>query len=180
MLELYIPGKEMFNDNTQEFLQIPGATLKLEHSLLSISKWESKWKKSFISSKDLSGDELISYIKCMTIGSMPSDAVYESIDYKTAAKIRDYINDPMTATTFSKAQSGPPSREIITSELVYYWMVQHGIPFECEKWHFNRLLTLIRICAIKGSDGKNMSKKDIMRQNAEINAMRRKAMGTKG
>ena len=180
MLELYIPGKELFNDETQEFIDVPGAKLKLEHSLLSISKWESKWKKSFLNTKELSGEELISYIKCMTISTPPNDDFYNNIDRKSLAKIRNYIDDPMTATTFNKRTQGPPSREIITSELVYYWMIEHGIPFECEKWHFNRLMTLIRVCAIKNTNGKKMSKREIFKQNSELNAARRKALGTKG
>ena len=180
MLELYIPGKELFNNDTQEFIQVPGVTLKLEHSLLSISKWESKWKKSYLNAKGLTGEEFISYVKCMTIGNKPSDDVYDNIDRRTAKKIQDYIDDPMTATTFSKGSKKPPGREIITAELVYYWMIEYGIPFECEKWHFNKLITLIRVCAVKGSDGKKMSKKEIMKQNSELNAARRKALGTKG
>ena len=180
MLELHVPGKELFNDDTQEFLIIPGTTLKLEHSLLSVSKWESKWKKSFLNAKDMSGKEFISYIKCMTIGTLPASNIYDNIDYRTLKTIKDYIDDPMTATTFGNMAQKKPSREIITSELIYYWMIEYGIPFECEKWHLNRLLTLIRVCGVKSSSGKNMSKKDIMKQNAQLNAARRKALGTKG
>lgn len=179
MLELTTKRHEFFNENTNEFVTVPAAHLKLEHSLLSVSKWESKWKKSFISTKELTGEMLADYVECMTIGPKPDPLVYQFLDVRTANKIRDYINDPMTATTFHGSQ-GKPSREIITSELIYYWMIDAGIPFECEKWHLQRLLTLIRVCNIKGSSGKKMSKRDIMKQNSALNAARRKASGSKG
>ena len=180
MLELYIPGKELFNDATQEFIVTPGATLKLEHSLLSVRKWESKWKKSFLNTKELSGEELISYIQCMTIGQNVDPEVYKHLDRRAIRKIRDYMDSPMTATTFREQKNRPPSRDIITAELIYYWMIEHGIPFECEKWHLNQLLTLIHVCNVKQSGGKKMSKKDIMSQNAALNAARRRASGSKG
>lgn len=180
MLELYVPGEEFFNDATQEFTQRPGVYMKLEHSLLSVRKWESKWKKSFLNTKDLTGEELISYIQCMTIGQKAPPEFYNHLDLKTVRLIKAYMDAPMTATTFSKINNRPPSREIITAEIIYYWMIEHGIPFECEKWHLNQLLALIHVCNIKGSSGKKMSKRDIMKQNTELNAARRKASGSKG
>lgn len=180
MLELYVPGEEFFNNETQEFSNRPGGLLKLEHSLLSVRKWESKWKKSFLSTKELTGEELISYIQCMTIGQRAAPEFYERLDVKTIRIIKEYMDAPMTATTFKTVQNSIPNREIITSEIIYYWMIEHGIPFECEKWHLNQLLTLIHVCNIKGSKGKKMSKRDIMKQNAELNAARRKASGSKG
>lgn len=180
MLELYIPGKELFNDETQEFITTPGTTLKLEHSLLSVRKWESKWKKSFLNTKQLNKQEMISYVQCMTIGQPPSLDVYNRIDRNILKTIQEYIDDTMTATTFSNQQRKSAKNEIITAELIYYWMVDYGIPFECEKWHLSQLLTLIQVCAVKGGSSKKMSKKDIMRQNSALNAARRKASGSKG
>lgn len=179
MLKITTAQREYFNEGTQEFIVVPSAKLVLEHSLISVWKWESKWKKSFLNTKDLSNEELADYVRCMTIGEEADPLVYQFLSAKTLQKIQDYLNEPMTATTF-KEQKRPRKNEIVTAELIYYWMIESGIPFECEKWHLNRLLALIRVCNIKGTSGKKMSKRDIMKQNTELNAARRKALGSKG
>ena len=179
MLKITTAQREYFNEATQEFIIVPSAKLVLEHSLISVWKWESKWKKSFLNTKDLTNEELADYVRCMTIGEEADPLVYRFLSGKTLQKIQDYLNEPMTATTF-KEQKQPHKKEIVTAELIYYWMIESGIPFECEKWHLNRLLALIRVCNIKGTSGKKMSKRDIMKQNAELNAARRKALGSKG
>lgn len=181
MLTINVPiSPEGWDEIKQEFVEPKVQTLQLEHSLISLSKWESKWKKSFISSKNISNEELLDYIKCMTLNKNVSDSVYDYITSENVKEIRDYIEDPMTATTFAKENSGPRSKEIITSELIYYWMISAQIPLECEKWHLNRLITLIRVCGIKNAPPKKRSKKDIMNQNAALNAARRAQMNTKG
>lgn len=179
MLKITTAQREYFNEETQEFIIVPSAKLVLEHSLISVWKWESKWKKSFLNTKKLTNDELSDYVRCMTIGEEADPLVYRFLSAKTLQKIQDYLNEPMTATTF-KEQKRPHKNEIVTAELIYYWMIESGIPFECEKWHLNRLLALIRVCNIKGASGKKMSNHDIMKQNAELNAARRKALGSKG
>ena len=180
MLRITTTSRELFNDATQEFILIPSAKLVLEHSLISVWKWESKWKKSFLNSPNLSGEEMIDYVRCMTIGEEANELVYRYLSSENLKKIQEYINEPMTATTFSNKESHTHKKEIITAELIYYWMIEAGIPFECEKWHLNKLLTLIRVCNVKGSSGKKMSRRDIFKQNSELNAARRRALGSKG
>lgn len=179
MLYIRVPEKEWFDEKTQEFKSSKAATLQLEHSLVSISKWESKWCKAFLTKEDKTNEEVIDYIKCMTITQNVEPATYLALTRSNIEQIKKYIEAPMTATTFSDVQKGT-SKEIITSELIYYWMISMNIPMECQKWHINRLLTLIRICNIKNGDPKKMSRGDIMRRNAALNAARRKKLNTKG
>ena len=170
---------ELYDEATQEFLYIPGSVLELEHSLVSISKWESKWCKSFISTKNKTNEELIDYIKCMCL----NDVDEQVIDYITnddIVKITNYINSPMTATRFVETNNANSNREIITTELIYYWMITQNIPMECQYWHLNRLLTLIRVCDIKNSPPKKMSKQELLSRNAALNAARKKQLNTKG
>lgn len=181
MIEITIKACELFDETKQEFVTIPEQTLKLEHSLVSLAKWESKWCKPFLSNKnDKNYEETIDYIKCMTLTQNVNPIVYNLIDKKTIEQIRDYISAPMTATTFSNDGKSRPSREIVTAELIYYWMVALQIPFECQKWHLNRLLTLIKVCGIKNEPPKKMSTRDVMSRNAALNAARRKQLNTKG
>lgn len=181
MLRLTIPDREIFNEETYEFTTIKGQTLQLEHSLVSLSKWESKWCKSFISSKEeKTEEETIDYIKCMTITQNVDPEVYNYLTPDLIDKVIEYINAPMTATYFPNDKNGSRSREPITSELIYYWMVAMNIPFKCEKWHLNRLITLIRVCNIKNQPPKKMSRREIMSRNAKLNAARRQQHNTKG
>lgn len=177
MLEIYVEGSEQYNEETNEFVTIKPQTIKLEHSLVSISRWESKWHKPFLSS-DKTREEVLDYIRCMTINQV-DPTVYFSLSAKNFQDINDYIQDSMTATTIKK-MPGMHNNETVTSELIYYWMVAYEIPFECEKWHINRLLTLIKICNIKNQPAKNMSKREIIEQNRALNAARRQKWHTKG
>ena len=180
MLKVYVPESEQYNEESNEFYIIKEQTLMLEHSLLSISKWESKWGKPFISNKPKTVQETIDYIRCMTINKNVDSRIYNNISTKTIQDINSYIDSPMTATWFSKEAPSKPSGESITSELIYYWMVAHGIPFECEKWHLNRLLTLIKVCNLKNQPEKKMSKNAILAQNRALNDARRKKLHTRG
>lgn len=182
MLEIVVNGREMYDENTQLFISIKDTVLHLEHSLLSISKWESKWHKPFIpTSKDekRSHEEQIDYVKCMTIDHNIDPAVYYCLSNKNILDINEYINNPMTATTVRDMPNMPLRREIVTSEVIYFWMVNYGIPFECEKWHLNRLIMLIKVCSAKNNP-KKMNDKDIVAQNRKINEARKKALGTRG
>lgn len=183
MLRVEIPGQEYFDEKNEIFIDTPSVVLDLEHSLLSISKWEAKWKKPFLSKKtEKTYEESIDYIRCMTINrSVPNEA-YLHIPKKIMQRIDVYINDSNTATWFSNQQqgNGRMTSEAITSELIYYWMIAHGIPFECQKWHINRLLTLIRICNIKSGKPKKMSARDAAAQRKSLNAQRRAAMHSRG
>lgn len=186
MLTLVIPPKSkdaFFNDETQEFVYIgddfPGMTIQLEHSLISISKWESKWHKPYLSKKEHSEEENLDYIRCMTLTKNVPDIAYESLTKQNIQDILTYINDPMTATTVNIKQKGN-SKEIVTSELIYYWMVANQIPFECQKWPLNRLMTLIEVCSIKNSPPKKMSQKELMARNSRLNAARRAKYHSRG
>ena len=186
MLEIVVPATpaiELWDEEKQEFTctkAVKEQSLCLEHSLISLSKWESKWCKPFFSKEEKTYEETIDYIKCMTLTKNVDDEVYSHLTKDNVMQINKYIEAPMTATYFSKEQGGKSSREQITSELIYYWMIALTIPVEFEKWHLNRLLTLIRVCNIKNQPPKKMSKRDVMSRNASLNAARRKQMNTRG
>lgn len=181
MLTIIVPAGEQYDERAGEFIYVKkDQVLQLEHSLISLSKWESKWCKSFLSRNDKTEEELLDYIKCMTLTQNVDSAVYRNLSKDNIEQINKYIEAPMTATSFSEDKRGRANREIITSELIYYWMISLNIPFECQKWHLNRLLTLIRVCNIKNQPPKKMGKKTLMSRNAALNAARRKQLNTNG
>ena len=180
MLQIVIPGQEFWDEQKQEFINTKEQVLQLEHSLISLSKWEAKWCKVFLSKQEKTQEETIDYIKCMTITPNVDPEVYNHLTRENIKEIEDYIAAPMTATYFSLDNAGKSSREQVTSELIYYWMIALNIPFECQKWHLNRLLTLIKVCNIKNQPPKKMSKREIMSRNAALNAARRQQLNTKG
>lgn len=181
MLQLTVPiSSEGWDEQKEEFVSAEEVILELEHSLVSLSKWESKWCKPFLSATDKTDEEIMDYIKFMTVTQDVDDDVYSHLTIDNFNKINEYINAPMTATTFFEDKNGKKNREVITSELIYYWMVALQIPFECQHWHLNRLLTLVRVCNIKNEPPKKMSKRDVMSRNASLNAARRKQFNTKG
>ena len=180
MLKITIPDREFYDEEANQFFTVKGATLSLEHSLVSLSKWESKWRKPFITKEKKTVSETIDYIKCMTLTQNVNPNVYQLIGDDIIDQVNTYIDAPMTATTFSRKEKRSSSREQITSELIYYWMIALNIPFKCEKWHLNRLLTLIRVCEIKNEPPKKMSNKELLSRNAAINEARRKKWNTKG
>lgn len=181
MLTIKVPiSPEGWDDEKQEFVEPKIQMLQMEHSLVSLSKWESKWKTPFYSKKEMTAEETLDYIKCMTLTKNVNPEVYDHLTRENIKEIMDYIGDPMTATTFGKEINKNINRETITSELIYYWMIASNIPFECQKWHLNRLLTLIKICGIKNTPPKKASKREILNRNAALNAARRQQLNTKG
>ena len=178
MLVINIPSQELFDSKTSSFINTKEHSIQLEHSLISISKWESKWKKPFISNDIKTNEETLDYIKCMLLDDK-DNAYISCLTENNIKSINDYIGDPMTATTFHNDES-KGRRDIITSELIYYWMIASNIPMECEKWHLNRLLTLIRICSIKNAPPKKMSKREIIERNRVLNEARKKKLHTNG
>lgn len=180
MLRIIIPSTEMWDEVNEKFVYSKEYILQLEHSLVSLSKWESKWCKPFLSKENKTFEETIDYIRCMTINQHIPDEVYNCLTGENIREINEYISAPMTATRFSNDVMGKGSREQITSELIYYWMIALNIPFECQKWHINRLLTLIRVCNVKNQPGKKMSKSEILSRNAALNAARRQQLNTRG
>lgn len=177
MLTITIPKNELWDEKKEEFVSLSKpVTLQLEHSLVSISKWEAKWHKPYLSDTEKSYEEIIDYVRCMTLTQNINPEVYQFLTNDNVSRITEYINNPMTATTFTvnKRPPGRSSRKKITAETIYFQMISFGIPVEFQKWHLNRLLALIRMCDIENSPKKKMSKGEVLRQNAAINAKRRK------
>ena len=179
MLSITIPESEQWDEGKQEFIRTKSVVLQLEHSLISISKWESKWQKVFLSKEEKSIEETIDYVRCMTIGAVDPDAYY-FLSSENFRQINQYIESSMSVTFFTNEPGGRPNREQVTSELIYYWMIALNIPFECEKWHLNRLLTLIRVCNLKNRSPKKRSKREIMNRNSALNAARRQQLNSSG
>lgn len=181
MLVLKIPGDEYWDEKKEEFITTKGWTLVLEHSLVSLAKWESKWRVPFLSKEDKNREEINDYIRFMTLTQNVDPKVYNHLTPQHYKQIQDYINAPMTATWFSKEKKTRGRRgEQVTAEIIYYWMIAHNIPFECQKWHLNRLLTLIKVCNIKNQPDKKMGKREMLSQRAALNEARRKRLGSRG
>lgn len=181
MLRLEIPvSPEGWDEVKQEFVEPKTITLQLEHSLVSLSRWESKWCKPFLSEANKTDEETLDYIRCMTITQNVDPDVYNHLTAQNIDEINRYIYAPMTATTFREDKTKKNNREIITSELVYYWMIALQIPVQFEKWHLNRLLTLIRVCEAKNQPPKKRSKNQIINDYAALNEARKKKLNTRG
>lgn len=180
MLQITIPSVEEWDERNQEFVYTKEQTLQLEHSLVSLSKWEARWNRAFLSKQDKTTEEVLDYIRCMTLTQNVNPEIYDFMTTDNIAKVNEYIAAPMTATYFSEDGNTKPSREKVTAELIYFWMISYNIPFECQKWHLNRLLTLIRVCNIKNQSPKKRSRKELLSRNAALNQSRRKQLNTKG
>ena len=180
MLKIHVNDIELFDEEKETFLTIKGFDLVLEHSLISVAKWESKWHKPFLENSNKTEEEMIDYIRCMTIMQNVSDDSYKYLSKKDIEKIKAYMEDPMTATWFGDKKAPKSKQKTVTAELIYYWMISLGIPLEWEKRHLNRLLTLIRVCNVENSPKKKMSKKDVFKQNAALNEARKRKWNTTG
>jgi hypothetical protein len=179
MLRLEIVISENYNEEIQEFVEAETFILWLEHSLLSVSKWESKWELPFLSSIDKTEEQVLDYIRMMFSGDVFPEGVLGKFTALNYDEINSYINAPMSATIFPKTKE-ESSGEVVTAELIYYWMITLGIPFECQTWHLNRLLALIKVCNIKNAPKKKLSRAEIVARNRELNAQRRREMGSRG
>lgn len=181
MLRITIPATELWDEGKEEFVYTKEQTLQLEHSLVSLSKWESKWHKAFLTKREKTYEEVLDYIKCMTLTQNVKPEVYQALTKENIDEVLAYIEDPMTATHFSTPQgSGSINGEQTTAELLYYYMIASGVPFECQKWHLNRLITLIRVCSVKSAPPKKMGRGERLSQQARLNAERRQRLNTKG
>ncbi len=183
MLTIQTKGSELYDDEKEIFVEIKPYTLTLEHSLISVSKWESLYKKPFLSTAKRSIEEQLAYIRCMSVSKDAPEEIFTHLDNDSLKKIIEYIDDPMTATTFYEYQrpNTKQKKETLTSEVIYWQMTALGIPWECQKWHLNRLITLIRVCNIKNNPkGSKMAINDRAKMMAELNAKRRAEMNTKG
>lgn len=180
MLKITVPGIELYDEVREEFTTADGFTLELEHSLVSLAKWESIFEKPFLSKDPKTDAEVMAYIQAMLVTpDVPAD-VFSRFSQGTFEQINQYIDARMSATWFSDKDKGARSREIITAELIYYWMISFQIPMECQYWHLNRLFTLIRIFNIKNAPQKKMSRSEIAARNRELNAQRKAQLGTSG
>lgn len=189
MIKIIIPASpsiEMWDPVKEEFFYtepIDETVFHIEHSLVSISKWESKWKKAFLKKNEKTVEEILDYIRCMTIEDGIPDSVYRYLPDKELLRIKDYIDDPMTATVINSnklTEDHRPKKDVVTSELIYYWMIANEIPFECENWHLNRLLTLIQVCSSKNAPSKKLDRGKLMKRNASLNAARKAQYGSHG
>jgi len=180
VLTIIVPGVELFDETKQEFVTSEETILDLEHSLVSLSKWESEFEKPFLGSEEKTNAEVIAYIRCMTISTgIPSD-VYSRLTSDNFDEVNKYINSKMTATWFNENVHTPRNKEVITAELIYYWMVALNIPFECQYWHLNRLFTLIRVINLKNGPQKKMSPNEIAARNRALNEQRRARLKSRG
>lgn len=179
MLRLAIVTGENYNEETDKFVLPNSFILELEHSLFSLSKWESKWEVPFLNSNEKTDEQVLDYVRMMFPGEVFPEHVLESLEKTHYDQINTYIEAKMTATTFGEEQNRP-NREIITAELIYYWMIALEIPFECQYWHLNRLLTLVKVCNIKNAPKKKMSPQEAAAQQRALNAERKAASGSRG
>lgn len=179
MLKITIPATELYDEIKEEFVSTKEQTLLLEHSLVSLSKWESKWHKAFLTKDPKTIEETIDYMKCMTITQNVDSKVYDYATNDNVNEVSRYIEAEMTATTFNNQQK-TNNREIITAEIIYYWMIALNIPFECQKWHLNRLLTLVSVCNLKNTPPKKMNKKSVASRNTALNAARKQSLNSEG
>lgn len=181
MLQITIPAVENWDQVTEEFIEArPAKTIQLEHSLVSIAKWEAKWKIPFYGKEEKTQEQVLDYIRCMTLTKNVDPVFYYGLSAENVEQIKSYIGDSQTATWFTEDKNVKKSHQIITAEIIYYWMIALQIPVEFQKWHINRLLTLIRVCNEKNKPPKKMSKREIMSRNSQLNAARRAKLGTMG
>jgi hypothetical protein len=181
MLEIYVKEDEFFNPTTQEFVEIKPVIIKLEHSLISVAKWEAIWEVPFLPTKGKTeglrgAEQQRSYIECMIIGKTQEHIPY-ILFQQYSPIIRNYIEKSHSATTIRRRGPKIVSRQVITSEVIYYWMIKYGVPLQCEKWHFNRLLKLLEVCEIKETPAKKnrVSRKEAINEIYRLNAERRAA-----
>lgn len=180
MLEVIVPAREYWDETLEQFTSQDERVLQLEHSLISISKWESKWRKPFLNDDDKSEEESRDYVRCMTMTKGVPPEVYYAILPEDILRISEYIKTPQTATTINEVPGPPSAKPVITSEVVYYWMIAYKIPQAYEKWHFSRLLTLIRVCEAKSKPPTKMNKADLRAKMRQLNEERRAKYNTRG
>jgi hypothetical protein len=180
MLTIIVELQEAFNEHSQEFVSSKVYPLDLEHSLVSLAKWESKWEKPFLSETPKTAEETLWYITAMTLTPDVPDEIYHMLSNDNLHAVNDYINAKMTATWFAKKPNKSSSREVITAELVYFWLITLDIPFECQHWHLNRLLTLVQVCNEKNKKPNAVGPKEAAARRGSLNAERKAKSNSQG
>jgi hypothetical protein len=180
VLELVIKGEEFYDNETEKFFTIGDDTVLLEHSLASVSKWESHFEKPFLSSEEKTPEEWFWYVEAMTLTPIFSRGVFLRMSKENIQEINTYINARRTGTWFNEGANQRRATETITAELVYYWMITLNIPFECQYWHFNKLLTLIKVCNLKNAPEKKMTAAEVAQRNRTLNQQRKEQLKTAG
>lgn len=179
MLEIIIEAKEFYNQQQNKFVTTQPCTLTLEHSLISLAKWESKWHIPYLSDVEKTAEQELDYIRCMIIGNVPNEDILKALSVDNVLTIKEYIDNPMTATTFSK-KGGKTEKKAITAEVIYARMFTHNIPMECQKWHLTRLFTLLRVCDLDNAPKQKMTKRETSAYYAEQNEARRAKYNSRG
>ena len=183
MLEITIPARELYDQLKQEFIEQPEVKLVLEHSLVSLSKWESKWEIPFLSDDPRTDEQTIDYIRMMDLSPDTPDHAFDRLTDEIIEQVSNYLNAKMTATWFNEPKKSSRRKEVITAEIIYHWMIALSIPFECQHWHLSRLLTLIKVCNEKNTpekDRKKMSRSELAARNRSLNAKRRAQLKSSG
>jgi hypothetical protein len=188
MLQVDVPGRELWDAKNEVFINTKPVHLTLEHSLVSIAKWESTWERSFLKNGAQTKEQMEDYIRCMTLTQNVDPGIYKTLPDSVFQQVSEYIQKPMTATYFPPDERQGGMRDVVTAELIYYWMIANNIPFDpCQKWHLNRLMALIRVCSLKNAEAnadpkkrRRMSSAEIMRRNAKLNEERLKKYNTTG
>lgn len=180
MLTIRVPLAEKFNDDTQMWEVSESAVLELEHSLASVSKWEQTFEKPFLNSEDKSPEETIAYIMMMAVDPKTPPELFARLTDENIKEINEYVGAKMTATWFREDKNQRPSREVITAEVIYHWMIQHSVWLEAEHWHINKLLTLLRVCTEKSKPPKKMNRREQIAERQRLNAKRIAERGGRG
>jgi hypothetical protein len=183
MLKLkVVMGEELFDDKLNEFVERKEFILELEHSLIALSKWESKWEKPYMGTEKKTTEEVLGYIQCMCMTSDIPPEVFLNLTSEHFKEVNAYVDAKMSATWFNDRPTGPGRKEIITAEIIYYWMISLNIPFECENWHLNRLITLIKVCSSKNAPAKTnkMGKAEMLAERNRLNAKRKAEANSRG
>lgn len=180
MLTIVVSGNEHFNEETQEFVTVGDFVIELEHSLASLSKWESIYEKPFLGKDEKTSEEVFGYIRAMIITPNISPELFSRLSSENLSAVNTYINSKASATWFRDDSTAPSNRNVITAEVIYHWMISFRIPLECEHWHLNRLFTLLKIASAKNDKPKKMNDGQIAARNREVNEKRRAELGTSG